>query len=78
MTSIGSYEAKTKFAELIERAAEGEAFIITRHGKPAAKLCPIGERDQASCLAAIETLEALCAHASLGVDLQGAKNGGRR
>ncbi len=35
---IGAFEAKTKFAELIEKVARGHEFLITRRGKPVARL----------------------------------------
>jgi prevent-host-death family protein len=38
--SIGAFEAKTHFSQLIERAMHGEEFQITRHGKPVAKIVP--------------------------------------
>ena len=31
-------EAKARFAELLRRAEAGEEIVITRHGKPVAKL----------------------------------------
>ncbi len=37
---IGSYEAKTRFAELIRDASAGEEIIITNHGKPVARIVP--------------------------------------
>jgi len=40
MESIGSFEAKTHLAQLLERVALGEEFTITRHGKPVARLVP--------------------------------------
>lgn len=39
-TTVGSYEAKTKLPELLERAASGEEITITRHDQPIAKLVP--------------------------------------
>ena len=42
MESIGLFEAKTHFSELVTRAEQGEELIITRHNKPVAKLVPIG------------------------------------
>ena len=42
MESIGLFEAKTHFSELVARAEQGEELIITRHNKPVAKLVPIG------------------------------------
>jgi prevent-host-death family protein len=40
MTTMGSHEAKTHLAELLDRVARGEQILITRHGKPAALLSP--------------------------------------
>jgi prevent-host-death family protein len=47
MTTIGSYEAKTHLAALLERVARGEQILITRRGKPVALLTapPREERD---------------------------------
>ncbi len=38
--SVGSFEAKTLFSQLIERAIHGEEVFITRRGKPVAKIVP--------------------------------------
>lgn len=38
--SVGSFEAKTHFGQLIERAMRGEEILITRRGKLVAKLVP--------------------------------------
>ncbi len=40
MTTVGSFEAKTHLAQLLERVAQGEEFTITKHGKPVARLVP--------------------------------------
>lgn len=40
MASVGAFEAKTHFSSLLERVEKGEQIIITRHGKPVAKLVP--------------------------------------
>lgn len=39
--SVGAYEAKTHFSELLERVAGGEVITITRHGSPVARLVPV-------------------------------------
>jgi prevent-host-death family protein len=36
-------ESKAKLSALVERAAAGEEVIITVHGKPKARLCPISD-----------------------------------
>jgi prevent-host-death family protein len=38
---VGVYDAKTHFAEILERAAHGQEIIITKHGTPVAKLVPM-------------------------------------
>jgi prevent-host-death family protein len=35
-------EAKAKLAALVGRAEAGEEIILTRHGRPAARLVPLG------------------------------------
>ena len=40
MDSVGSFEAKTHFAKLLERAYQGETIVITKHGQAMAKLGP--------------------------------------
>jgi prevent-host-death family protein len=39
-TSIGAFEAKTKFSELLDRVSHGEEITITKHEKPVARLVP--------------------------------------
>jgi prevent-host-death family protein len=39
--TLGAYDAKTRFSEILERVAGGEEFTITRHGSPVAKLIPV-------------------------------------
>lgn len=38
MITVGSFEAKTKLAELLDRVEEGEVVTITRRGKAVARL----------------------------------------
>ena len=38
---VALYDAKTKLSELVDRAAAGEAFLITKSGKPMARLVPL-------------------------------------
>lgn len=48
MERIGIYDARAKFSELIERAASGEEVVITRRGKPIAKLVAAGSGSAAA------------------------------
>src|SRR3954469_17625425 len=40
MAEIGMHEAKTQLSKLVERVQAGEEIVITRRGKPAARLVP--------------------------------------
>jgi prevent-host-death family protein len=43
---IGVFEAKTRLSELVEQIARGgEDVLITKRGKPAARLVPVGSGD---------------------------------
>ena len=39
-TTVGAFEAKTKFSELLERVSNGAEITITKHERPVAKLVP--------------------------------------
>ncbi len=38
---VGSFEAKTRLSELLEKVRRGETVTITRHGTPVARLVPV-------------------------------------
>jgi len=40
VTTVGSFEAKTKLAELLDKVEAGETVTITRRGRAVAKLVP--------------------------------------
>ena len=40
ITQIGAFEAKTHFSELLEKVSRGDSYIVTRRGKPVARLVP--------------------------------------
>lgn len=42
--TIGAYEAKTHFSELLEKVQSGEEITITKHGTPVARLVPIQKK----------------------------------
>jgi prevent-host-death family protein len=56
MESVTALEAKTRFGQLLERVAQGEEVIITRHEKPVARLVPEGRRNMESVRAAVAGL----------------------
>lgn len=46
MDSIGAFEAKTQFSQLLERVERGEQIVITKRGTPVARLVPVGRRSR--------------------------------
>lgn len=38
--TVGAFEAKTKFSELLEQVSQGAEITITKHDKPVAKMVP--------------------------------------
>ena len=38
MSSVGVFEAKARLSELIDQALAGREVVITRHGKPVARI----------------------------------------
>ena len=42
LAQYNTYEARTHFSRLIERAAAGEEIVIARAGEPLVKLVPYG------------------------------------
>ncbi len=65
--TVGAYEAKTRFSELLERVEAGGEITVTRHGTPVAKLVPIKKELSAEQRAeAIRRIQKLSAGLSLG------------
>jgi prevent-host-death family protein len=42
MREVGAFEAKNRLGSLLDRVEQGEEIVITRRGKPVAKLVPTG------------------------------------
>ena len=41
MQTVNIHEAKTHLSRLVERAAQGESFVIAKAGKPMARMVPL-------------------------------------
>lgn len=53
MREIGAFEAKNRLGALLDLVEKGEEVIITRHGKPVARLvAPLEQVDRAAARAA--------------------------
>jgi prevent-host-death family protein len=78
--SVGAFDAKTNFSKLLERAENGETIIVTRHGRPVAKIGPVDdEAARAKRKEAIEKLmEARKGNTLGGLSLKDLINEGRR
>jgi len=66
MKTVGSFEAKTHLSALLEEAAAGEEIVITKHGKPIARLIGVGQSDRARALDAARKLKELRKGNTLG------------
>jgi prevent-host-death family protein len=66
-STVGAYDAKTHFSELLDRVESGEQITITKHGTPVAKLVPVKRRHTpAERRAAILRIKQLSNGLSLG------------
>ena len=57
MATVGAFEAKTHFAQLLQRVERGEEIVITRRGKEVARLVPAATKpDREAAMAAFRRL----------------------
>jgi prevent-host-death family protein len=66
MITVGVFEAKTHLSSLLDRVAEGEEVVITKHGKPAARLVSAARIDSERVNDAFEKLKLLRKRTTLG------------
>jgi prevent-host-death family protein len=66
MAEIGAFEAKTHLSHLLDQVQRGETITITRHGKPVARLVPVGGSSRDDRLRAIAQLKELRKGQTLG------------
>ncbi len=64
-TTVGAFEAKNTFPELLEKAGRGTEISITKHDKPVARLAPATEATRAARLKATAELRTLSKRYSL-------------
>ena len=53
---IGAFEAKTQFSRILEKTQAGADFIITKRGKPVAKIIPINKEPEMTFQEAVQDL----------------------
>lgn len=79
MKTIGAFEAKNRLSELLDAAETGEEIMITKHGRPVAKLVPVDEIDRKKVREAIEWLKDFRKkHPLRGVKIKDLINEGRK
>jgi prevent-host-death family protein len=79
MITVGAFEAKTHLSNLLERVAEGEEVVITKHGKPVARLVSALQIDRERVNQAFEKLKLLRKQTTLGgLSWQALRDAGRR
>lgn len=66
MIKVGAFEAKARFSDLLDRVASGEEVVITRHGKPVARLVGAAEFDRARVADVVAELKRLRRTTTLG------------
>ena len=54
---LGAFEAKTHFSRILEKTEQGIDFIITKRGKPVAKIIPFRQEPKMTFKEAIEQLK---------------------
>jgi prevent-host-death family protein len=81
MRDIQASEAKAHLAELLDEVERGETLIITRHGRPIARLVPEVDRRQEEIDRALESIRELRKRIGGKVtyeELRSARDEGRR
>ena len=83
MTEIGSSDAKKRFSELLAKAEHGEEIVITRRGRPVARLVPLEARhDVGQARTAMKHIRTLAQEMKLGrfdwQEWKGYRDQGRR
>ena len=77
--TVGAFEAKTHLSSLLDRVAEGEEVVITKHGKPVALLVSVARADRDRVNDAFEKLKLLRKRTTFGgLSWQALRDVGRR
>jgi prevent-host-death family protein len=67
MRTVSAREANQRFSKLLQAVVEGEEVVITRRGKPVARLAPIEAADDDAERQA--EIDRIIAHFREGIDL---------
>lgn len=75
---IGAFEAKTHLSALLERVQQGEQIVITRHGRPVARLMPPVSDTNVEPMDVLGRIRSLRTGHALGMDWTLLRNERRR
>ena len=80
MREVGAVEAKTHLSALLDEVARGETIIITRRGRPVARLTAPEAPDREAAASAVKTLRDLRKRIDWGMtdDILQMRDEGRR
>ena len=79
ITRLEPFEAKTHLSTLLDKVAGGEEMLITKHGKPVARLVSVARIDRERVNDAFEKLKQLRKRTTLGgLSWQALRDTGRR
>jgi len=77
MKELTAVEAKVRFGAVLDAVERGEEIVVTRNGKPVARITP-AEPDMAARRAAAEKLKDFGKGRKLGMDWRVLRDAGRK
>ena len=79
MITVGAFDAKTRFSELLEQAAAGEEILVTKRGKPVARIVGVAAEQKLNGRNVFEELKRIRKGARLdGISWKELRDAGRR
>jgi prevent-host-death family protein len=69
MRTVSAREANQRFSRLLQAVVEGEEVVITRRGKPVARLAPIETAADDAAAERQAEIDRIIAHFREGIDL---------
>ena len=79
MIEVGAFDAKTHLSSLLDKVARGEEILITKRGRPVARLVPAVQAGEEGIETAIQELRALRSGLKLeGLSWKDLRDAGRR
>jgi prevent-host-death family protein len=67
MREVGAFDAKNNFGNLLNAVEQGEEIVITRHGRPVARLVPNeGRINPSEALAALQRIRSRAPQWAMG------------